>query len=151
MDFTLASPLLPSQYGGHHQDAQGWSGYRYDICLIREARHSCLAGKMHSNPFPSTSSHASKPLELVHIDLHGPLPVATCEGYRYWVTFIDDASSHCAALQLKRKSDTFDAFKTYKAFAENQLQAKIKELQDDKGGEFMSKAFIKFTDPNRME
>jgi hypothetical protein len=106
----------------------------------------CLAGKMHSNPFPSTPSRASKPLELVHMDLHGPLPVATREGYRYWLTFIDDASSHRAALRLKRKSDTFDAFKTYKAFAENQLQAKIQELQDDKGGEFMSKAFLKFTD-----
>jgi transposase InsO family protein len=96
--------------------------------------------------FSFHSSRAQSLLELVHMDLHGPLPVATREGYRYWVTFIDDASSHHAALRLKRKSDTFDAFKTYKAFAENQLQAKIKELQDDKGGEFMSKAFIKFTD-----
>jgi len=79
------------------------------------------------------------------MDLHGPLP-PTREGYRYWLTFIDDASSHRAALRLKRKSDTFEGFKTYKAFAENQLQAKIKELQDDKGGEFMSNAFLKFTD-----
>ena len=105
----------------------------------------CLAGKMHSNPFPSSSSRALKPLELVHMDLHGPLP-PTREGYRYWLTFIDDASSHRAALRLKRKSDTFEGFKTYKSFAENQLQAKIKELQDDKGGEFMSNAFLKFTD-----
>ena len=35
---------------------------------------------------------------------------------------------------------------TSTAFAENELQAKIKALQDDKGGEFMSNAFIKFTD-----
>ena len=40
----------------------------------------CLAGKMHSNPFPSTGSRALHPLELVHMDLHGPLPVATREG-----------------------------------------------------------------------
>jgi len=32
----------------------------------------CLASKMHSNPFPSSSSHATQPLELVHSDLHGP-------------------------------------------------------------------------------
>ena len=43
----------------------------------------CLAGKMHSNPFPSSPSRATQPLELVHMDLHGPLPVATWEGYRY--------------------------------------------------------------------
>jgi len=62
------------------------------------------------------------------------------------MTFIDDATSHRAVMQLKRKSDAFDAFKTYKAFAENHFQRKIKEFQDDKGGEYMSKAFIKFTD-----
>src|SRR5467141_1473569 len=54
----------------------------------------CLAGKMHSNPFPSSPSRSTKPLELVHSDLHGPLPVATREGYRYWITFLDDATSY---------------------------------------------------------
>jgi len=47
---------------------------------------------------------------------------------------------------LKRKSDAFDAFKTFKAYAENQLNAKIKALQDDKAGEYMSAAFLKSTD-----
>ena len=47
-------------------------------------------------------------------------------------------------MQLKR--DAFEVFKTYKAFAENHFQTKMKELQDDKGGKYMSNAFIKFTD-----
>jgi len=106
----------------------------------------CLAGKMRSNPFPSSPSRSTKPLELVHSDLHGPLPVPTRDGYCYWITFIDDATSYCGAMKLKRKSDAFDAFKMFKSFAENQLDAKIKALQDDKGGEYMSNAFIKFTD-----
>ena len=106
----------------------------------------CLAGTMHSNPFPSSPSRSTKPLELVHSDLHGPLPVATREGYRYWITFLDDATSYRAAMRLKRKSQALEAFKLFKATAENQLDAKIKELQDDKGGEYMSNEFIKFTD-----
>jgi len=110
----------------------------------------CLAGKMHFNPFPSSSS-PTQPLKLVHSDLHGPLPVATREGYRYWITFIDDATSHFAAMKLKWKSNAFEAFKTYKAYTENHFQRytenhKMKEFQDDKGGEYMSNAFIKFTD-----
>ena len=36
-------------------------------------------------------------------------------------------------------------FKEYKAWAENQLSTKILELQDDKGGEYMSKEFLQFT------
>ena len=30
----------------------------------------CLASKMHANPFPSSSWRASRPLELVHSDVH---------------------------------------------------------------------------------
>ena len=75
-----------------------------------------------------------------------PLPVPSPEGYCYWITFIDDCTKLQAVLFLKRKSDAFEAFKTFKAYAENQLNGKIKAIQDDKAGEYMSAAFIKFTD-----
>jgi hypothetical protein len=45
---------------------------------------------------------------------------------------------------LHRKSEAFEAFKRFKAYAENQLSAKIKALQDDKGGEYMSNEFEAF-------
>jgi len=60
-----------------------------------------LAGKMHSNPFPLSPLRSTKPLKLVHSDLHGPLPVATCEGYCYWITFLDDATSSRAAMHIE--------------------------------------------------
>ncbi len=107
---------------------------------------ACLAGKMTSGPFPSSDSISEHPLELVHSDLHGPLPVATAEGYRYWMTFIDDCTKLQAVMYLRRKSDAFEAFKTFKVYAENQLNAKIKAVQDDKAGEYMSAAFHKFMD-----
>jgi hypothetical protein len=53
---------------------------------------------MHSNPFPSSQHRASRPLELIHSDLHGPLPVCTYSGYRYWITFIDDYSQFRAVI-----------------------------------------------------
>ena len=39
---------------------------------------------------------------------------------------------------LKTKDQAFEAFKRYKAYAENHLDAKIQCLQNDKGGEYMS-------------
>ena len=42
-------------------------------------------------------------------------------------------------LPLKQKSDAFSAFKQFKAYAENQLNATIKAIRDDKGGEYMSR------------
>jgi hypothetical protein len=47
---------------------------------------------------------------------------------------------------LKAKSEALAAFKKFKAWAENLLQLNIKSLQDDKGGEYMSAEFLKFTD-----
>jgi len=104
----------------------------------------CLAGKMHANPFPSSSWRASRPLELVHSDVHdvGHLSMS---GYRYWITFIDDYSRFRFVMPLKAKSQAFEAFKTFKTFAENQSERKIKILRDDKRGEYMSNAFIDFT------
>jgi hypothetical protein len=107
---------------------------------------ACLAGKMTSRQFPSSSRQSLALLELIHSDLHGPLPVPSPEGYHYWIMFLDDRTKLHAVHFLKRKSDTFDMLKTFKAYAENQVNAKIKALQDDKGGEYMSAAFLKFTD-----
>jgi transposase InsO family protein len=103
----------------------------------------CLAGKMSANPFPSKAQRSTIPLEVIHSNVH-QLSSATREGYRYWVTYINECTDIWALYFMKRKSDTFDAFKEFKAFAENQLNAKIKFLQEDKGGEYMSNAFHKF-------
>jgi hypothetical protein len=111
----------------------------------------CLAGKMHALPFRSSSSHNRSPLELVHSDLHGPLPVTTHSGNKYWITFIDDATRFRAVYLLKAKSEAFEAFKVYKSWAENQLGVKLRALQDDKGSEYMSKAFLAFTEAAGIE
>jgi len=87
----------------------------------------CLAGKMHANPFPSTSWRASRLLELVHSDVHA-VPYPSFSGYCYWVTFINDYSRYRFVLPIKAKLDVFDAFKQFKAFAENQTERRIKAL-----------------------
>jgi len=87
----------------------------------------CLAGKMHSNPFPLSLNRALQPLELIHSDLHGPLPVQTHEGFRYWITFIDDCTSFRAAILLCKKSEAIDTFQTFK-YAENQQYFSVPHL-----------------------
>jgi hypothetical protein len=104
-----------------------------------------LAGKMHSNPFPSSLWHASRPLELIHTDVH-QVPYPSFSGFRYWVSFIDDYSRYCFILPINlAKSDVFEVFKQFKAYAENQSERKIKILRDNKGGEYMSNTFLDFT------
>ena len=76
----------------------------------------CLAGKMHSNPFPSSQWHATRPFELVHSDVH-QVPYSSFSGFHYWVTFIDDYSRYRFVLPIKAKSDVFKAFKQFKPYA----------------------------------
>lgn len=105
----------------------------------------CIAGKQTRSDVSKIATHrASGLLQLVHSDVHGPLPVQTRNGYKYWITFIDDFSRHWAVLPLKKKSDAFAAFKQFKAYAENQLGVRIKATRDDKGGEYMPKEWDKF-------
>ena len=114
---------------------------RADPDLVCEA---CKAGKMHANPFPVSHTRASRPLQLIHSDVHGPLKVSTNLGYRYWITFIDDYSRFKAVYLLKRKSEAFAAFKQFKAWAENITGERLGSLRDDKGGEYMSREFEAF-------
>ncbi|KAI5116082.1 hypothetical protein M0805_002392 [Coniferiporia weirii] len=101
----------------------------------------CIVSKQTRADVPkSISSHHSNLLELMHTDVHGPLPVHSCEGhYQYWITFICDASQWWSLIPLQKKSNAFAAFKQFKAYAENQTGCKIKAIRDDKGGEYMSK------------
>jgi hypothetical protein len=93
---------------------------------------ACKAGKMHADPFPALQFRASRPLQLVHSDVHGPVKVATHQGYCYWVSFIDDFSHFKAVYLLKCKSETFAAFKQFKSWAENVTGQRLGSLCDDK-------------------
>jgi transposase InsO family protein len=104
----------------------------------------CLAGKLSAAPFVSSPTRSLQPLELIHSDLYGPFRTSTHDGYRYWITFIDDCTKFHVVILIRPKSDAFEAFKRFMTYAENQLGAKIKALQDNKGGEYMSDAFETF-------
>ena len=52
----------------------------------------CLHGKQHRVSFSRKSTKKSKILELVYYDICGPIEVESLGGYKYFVTFIDDAS-----------------------------------------------------------
>jgi transposase InsO family protein len=71
----------------------------------------------------------------------GPMSVATCNGYRYFVTFTDDLSRYGYIYLMKHKSKTFEKFKEFQKEVENQLDRKIKHVCSDQGGEYLSFKF----------
>ena len=80
----------------------------------------CIMGKQTRKAVPrGPGERATRPLELVHTDLKGPMPVASREGANlYWITFIDDKTRRRWVAYLKRKSDAWAAIQQFKAAAE---------------------------------
>ena len=60
---------------------------------------ACLLGKMNRLPFPKSFSRASKPLELVHIDIWGKAPVQSIGRSGYFVGYTDDHSTYSKVAQ----------------------------------------------------
>ena len=65
-------------------------------------------------------------------------------GNIYFMTFIDDFSRKTWVYLLKRKSQYFDVFKSFKAMVEKESDMFNKVLILDRGGEYMSNEFVEF-------
>ena len=100
----------------------------------------CFKGKQTRLPFPTSETVTNKPLELVHMDLCGPMPVESLGGSRYIATFIDDYSSLSLVRLLKRKDDMKFVISEVFTYLEVQAGRGIKAARTDNGGEYVNAA-----------
>ena len=113
---------------------------------------SCMVGKQTRQAFPNaTMFRASKPLELLHADLCGPITSSTLAHNRYIFVIVDDFSRYMWSILLKEKSEDFCRFKAFKSVVENDLGKEIMTLRTDRGGEFTSKEFNDFCDTSGIK
>ena len=112
---------------------------------VKNPCEGCLMGKQARLPFPKKSdSKSTKPLELIHSDVCGPLNVSSLGGSRYFMTVIDDYSKYFTVYPLKHKDEALSKFKDYATNVENRFGTKIKKLRSDNGGEYISNEFTRF-------
>jgi hypothetical protein len=95
----------------------------------------CQYGKQVVNPHPTSVPRESSSLNLVHLDICGPMPHQSLGGASYFVTFIDDATRKVWAYPTRTKDRVFTIFKDWLAMVENQTDRKLKCLRSDNGGE----------------
>ncbi|KAA0048407.1 gag/pol protein [Cucumis melo var. makuwa] len=91
--------------------------------------------------FTRKGLRAKTPLELVHLDLCGPMNVKVRGGYEYFISLIDDYSRYEHVYLIQNKSDSFEKFKEYKAIVENESGKTIKTFRSDRSGEYMDLRF----------
>lgn len=105
-----------------------------------EVCECCLKGKMTRKPFPKEShSKTQAPLDLVHMDVCGPMQTITPGNKRYVLPIIDDYSRYTKVYLMESKDQTSACIKDYIEMAKTQFSRKLKIIRSDRGGEFVNK------------
>lgn len=88
----------------------------YDLNKIKSnlVCSACMYGKSHKQHFKSIPDKTSKPLELIHSDLWGPAPLNSTNGYRYYISMVDDFTRYTWIYPLYNKSQAISVFIKFK-------------------------------------
>ena len=94
-------------------------------CLV------CSKARQHRLPFPRSQIHSTQIFELIHLDLWGPYRVQTYNGYKYFLTIVDDYSRTTWTHLLAVKSNALPLIKAFVEMAYTQFNAKVKTIRSD--------------------
>lgn len=107
---------------------------------------SCALTKAQRLPFKDGRTRATKPLELIHGDLVGPMPVESVGRCKYGFVLMDDYSRASWVLPLRAKSDAPTAFEAWAALMENGTDSTIKAVMFDNAKEFVAGRMKEYCD-----
>ncbi|GKG22236.1 retrovirus-related pol polyprotein from transposon TNT 1-94 [Tanacetum coccineum] len=78
-------------------------------------------------------------LNLLHMDLCGPMRVASINGKKYILVIVDDYSRYTWTLFLRSKDETPKVLKDFLTMIQRNLQAQVITVLTDRGTEFLNK------------
>nr|GEW03654.1 retrovirus-related Pol polyprotein from transposon TNT 1-94 [Tanacetum cinerariifolium] len=83
-------------------------------------------------------------LNLLHMDLCGPMRVASINGKKYILVIVDDYSIYTWTLFLRSKDETPEVLKDFLTMIQRNLQAQVISARTDKGTGFLNKTLHAF-------
>lgn len=97
--------------------------------------HVCHLAKQKKLSFSSPNNICNSTFELLHIDLWGPFSVETVDGFKHFLTIVDDHSRATWVFLLRNKSEVLKVFPDFIKQAENQYNVKVKAVRSDNAPE----------------
>ena len=85
--------------------------------------------------FVSHNNLASKPFDLVHLDVWGPFSVESVEGFRYFLTLVDDCTRTTWVYMMRNKGEVSSVFPVFLKYIATQYETKIKAIRSDNASE----------------
>ncbi|KAD6454380.1 hypothetical protein E3N88_09086 [Mikania micrantha] len=117
-----------------------------DVCV------SCKKGKQKRRSHKSkTVFSIDKPLELLHMDLFGPINVKSIGGESYCFVVTDDFSRFSWVLFLKTKSETYENFVLIVNRLETLYKLRVRRVRSDNGTEFKNQNMEAFCDSKGIQ
>nr|GEX25971.1 hypothetical protein [Tanacetum cinerariifolium] len=100
---------------------------------------SCELGKAKRKSFHTKLTPSSKrQLQLLHMDLCGPMRVASINQKRYILVIVDDYSRYTWTHFLRSKDETPKVLIDFLRLVQRGLQAQVRVVRTDKGTEFLN-------------
>ena len=93
-------------------------------------------------PFPSFNHLSSNAFDLIHCDVWGPFAKCTHDGFRYFLTIVDDATRSTLVYLMKSKSDTKPLLIFFCKMISTQFHTNIKAIRTNNAQEFLLKDFF---------
>nr|GFA73517.1 hypothetical protein [Tanacetum cinerariifolium] len=101
---------------------------------------SCELGKAIRKSFQTKTTSSSKiRLQLLHMDLCGPMQVESINGRKYVLVIVDDYSRYTWTHFLRSKDETPEVFIDFLRLVQRGLHAQVRIVQTDKGTKFLNK------------
>ncbi|GJW12034.1 retrovirus-related pol polyprotein from transposon TNT 1-94 [Tanacetum coccineum] len=101
---------------------------------------SCEMSKAKRSSFKSKVVPSSKGrLNLLHMDLCGPMRVTSINRKKYILVIVDDYSRYTWTLFLRSKDETPEVLKDFLTMIQRNLQAQVITVRTDRGTEFLNK------------
>jgi transposase InsO family protein len=88
----------------------------------------------------------TRPLEMLHIDLFGPVAYISIGGNKYGLVIIDDYSYFTCMFFLQDKSETQEVLKKFLRMTQNEFDDKVKKIRSDNDTEFKNTQVEDFLD-----
>ncbi|GJR60383.1 retrovirus-related pol polyprotein from transposon TNT 1-94 [Tanacetum coccineum] len=106
---------------------------------------SCEVSKAKRSSFKTKAIPSLKGrLNLLHMDLCGPMRVTSINGKKYILVIVDDYSRYTWTLFLRSKDETPEVLKEFLTMIQQNLQALVISVRTDKGTEFLNKTLNAF-------
>jgi hypothetical protein len=86
----------------------------------------------------------TKVLELLHMDLMGPMQVESLGGKKYAYVVVDDFSRYTWINFIREKSDVFEVFKDLCLKLQREKESQVIKIRSDHGKEFENSKFAEF-------